>query len=372
MTQFQRWFGPELLPIHMTNAVLGALVCPLLVDITRRLYGWRAAKGTALLAALYAPLILYQTSAFVEGIGTTLTFVMLWLLTVYLQHSPLPSLKMTRYFWLMVGLGVSLGVLGLFRPTLLIFALILPLVLLIKSPSPRTGEGLGVRVNYTLWRTLPVAFFALLTIYPMTHANYVYGTKAFISANGPQTFHIGNNETSAGDASFSVTFNSVKARGINRTDAIIDGFKDSPKRAIGLMLRKIGLTWRTYEDGHLIDLNRSGRTASPFFGVLYHLNNFSTLALMGLMGLFLTDYRQPIRWMLPLSLLLYTAATAAVEAITRLRIQLVLPLMISGGYTLGLLPLLRQKFHKSPSPVLGEGVGVRVKGFTGLKSGVMA
>lgn len=378
MTQFQRWFGPALLPIHMTNAVLGALVCPFLVDITRRLYGWRAAKGTALLVALYAPLILYQTSAFVEGIGTTLTFVMLWLLTVYLQATPplhWPSFQITRQFWLMVGLGVSLGVLGLFRPTLLIFALILPLILLIKNSSPIKGEGLGVRVIYTLWRTLPVAFFALLTIYPMTHANYVYGTKAFISANGPQTFHIGNNETSAGDASFSVTFNSVKARGINRTDAIIDGFKDSPKRAIELMLRKVGLTWRTYEDGHLIDLNRSGRTASPFFGVLYHLNTFSTLAFIGLTGLFLTDYRQPIRWMLPLSLVLYTAATAAVEAITRLRIQLVLPLMVSGGYTLSLLPLLSQKFRSSPSPIFGEGSGVRIKKgqwFTGLKSGVMA
>lgn len=334
MTQFQRWFGPDLLPIHMTHAVLGALVCPLLADITRRLYGWRAAKATALLTALYAPLILYQTSSFVEGMGTTLTFVMLWLLTVYVQDTPplgFPSLKMTRQFWLMVGLGVSLGILGLFRPTLLIFALVLPLTLLLTTRSLTT----------TLWRTLPVAFFALLTIYPMTHANYVYGTRAFISANGPQTLHIGNNETSAGDASFSVSFNSAKARGIDRTDAILDGIKDSPKRAVELIFRKVGLTWRTYEDGHLIDLNRSGRTASPFFGVLYHLGNFSVIAFIGLVGLFLTDYRQPVRWILPLSVVLFTAATAAVEAITRLRIQLVLPLMVSGGYTLSLVRVSR-------------------------------
>jgi hypothetical protein len=119
---------------------------------------------------------------------------------------------------------------------------------------------------------------------------------------------------------------------------VLDSIADSPKRAFELILRKIGLVWSAKEDGQLISIDRNGKEVSPFFAMLYQDGwfGFYAIAFIGLIGIFVADYRTGYRtqWMIPVSVMLFTLATAAIEALSRLRIQLVLPLMVSGGYAL--------------------------------------
>lgn len=334
--EWERWFGAGLLPFHLANAVIGAVMCAALADIAQRIFSWRAAKGTALLAAFFPPLILYQTSSMVEAMGTTVTGLMLWLMTIYLQRDlpqkmTFPALRLDRQFWLMLGLGLSLAVCGLFRPKLLIFALLLPITLWLRTRS----------LWQTAWRTLPVAAVAFAAVSPMTPLNPAFGDEGFIVTSGWQTIHMGNNETATGDFRLSVSYWSAAPRGIDRREAVLSSIQDSPRRAFQLFLRKVGLVWAGGEDGSLIDINVNGKTPSPFFALLHQDGRFnvSVLGFLGLVGMLLTNYRQAhgLGWMLPLGVLLFTLATAAVEGIARLRVQLFLLLAVGGGYALAAL-----------------------------------
>jgi hypothetical protein len=345
LTQLQRWLGPDPLMLHLVNAILGAASCALIADAARRIYGRRASKGTALLVALFPPLMLYQTSLYVEGMGTTLAAVLIWLMVVYIQVTPQDASKNSlwaRYHAaLVISCGIVTGALVLFRTNNVAFVIPLAIGLWWRNRS----------LTLTLLRLLPVLAVAVLTILPQTYANYASGYDALVSNNGPQNFHIGNNETSAGDSSFSVTFRAFQRRTTfeSRSDAIWAGIQDDPARAMELILRKISLTWAAREDGNLISIHRSGVDASPFFAALYagEWFNFSVLAWLGLVGLLLSPYRRrPEALFVAIVVVIFTASTAAVMAISRLRIPLALPLAISAGYGVAVISVRRIPWSK--------------------------
>ncbi|MCK4510682.1 glycosyltransferase family 39 protein, partial [bacterium] len=180
--------GVGLHTIRVVQSVAGTLSVLLVFLLGRLTVGARAGLIAALLTALYVPFM------FFEGEVLEITLVVTFLLgsLIFLQLA-----DRDRDLWKVVAAGALLGLAGLGKPNLLLFAPAGALWLALhgRKRRERFARSRGVRV-------LPaVLFFAAagVMILPATIHNYrAEGDFIPVSSNGGINFFIGNHANSPG------------------------------------------------------------------------------------------------------------------------------------------------------------------------------
>lgn len=169
--------------VRLVQAALGTLTCVLASELASRRIGARAGWLTGLLLAVYGPLLFYDGELLVPVLSLGLDTAALG---VWLGASEAPG-------WRRVGLtGLLLGLSAVARPTVLLFAGGLGLVLLLERARPLTQR---------LARILVLGLSLLLPILPVTLHNWRAAETAgapfserliLISSNGGINFYLGN------------------------------------------------------------------------------------------------------------------------------------------------------------------------------------
>jgi 4-amino-4-deoxy-L-arabinose transferase-like glycosyltransferase len=156
-------------------AVGGALLCFLVYKIGRRVVNEETGLVGAGLAAVYGYFIYYNAALMTETF-----FIVLVMLTLYLSLAIKESPVLIRW----VGLGLSLGLAGLLRQTILLFVPFLLLWLILELREK------GVRWWYF---TIPVVIIILL-ITPWSIRNYlVYQNFLLLNSNAGYALYASNN-----------------------------------------------------------------------------------------------------------------------------------------------------------------------------------
>lgn len=159
----------------LQGAVGGALLCFLVYKIGRRVVNEETGLVGAGLAAVYGYFIYYNVALMTETF-----FIVLVLLTLYLALELKENPTLIRW----VGLGFSLGLAGLLRQTILLFAPFLLLWLFWELKKD------GVRWWYF---TVPIVVIILL-ITPWTLRNYrVYQKFLLLNSNAGYALFASNN-----------------------------------------------------------------------------------------------------------------------------------------------------------------------------------
>lgn len=167
--------------IRVTQLVLGCFVYPLAYALGRRLFSRRAGFIGAVVLLGYGTLLFVLTDLAPPAIETLLIMVFANLL---LSRQNLP---------LLAAAGVTGGILALSRPTMLLFAAVYPLALLLAARSAGTDNRRAARHAAVF-----LAAFCL-PILPVTLRNYIVGQDfVLISSHGGINFFIGNSPQSPG------------------------------------------------------------------------------------------------------------------------------------------------------------------------------
>jgi Tfp pilus assembly protein PilF len=137
-------FGHDFTAVYVIQLLLGVLLILLAFDTTRRLFDWRAGIIAAAIAALYKPFIFYENQIEKTSLAVFLTALFLWLLVRSLapaRPTPIGNRKsaIENLMWPLAA-GLALGLSALTRANMLLFAPLLPVVLLLNRPSPISGR----------------------------------------------------------------------------------------------------------------------------------------------------------------------------------------------------------------------------------------
>jgi tetratricopeptide (TPR) repeat protein len=173
--------GPDLLIVRVVQALVGSLNCVVILLLTRVLVGDR--RGPPLIAGLTAAA--YGTFVFFDGDILMIPLVLLFSSTCVLLL--VSGIGLRRAFLA----GVLLGLAGLGKPNVLLFAPVAVLWILTE---------LRRSVNWRNWRpALLFAAGAMLAVFPITMRNYVVSNDfVLVSSNAGVNLFIGNNSRAQG------------------------------------------------------------------------------------------------------------------------------------------------------------------------------
>jgi 4-amino-4-deoxy-L-arabinose transferase-like glycosyltransferase len=168
--------GYHPLAARLLQGIIGsALLCFLVYRIGRRVVNEDTGLVAAGLTAVYGYFIYYNVALMTETF-----FIVLVLLTLYLSLELQEEPTLVRW----AGLGLSLGLAGLLRQTVLLFALLLLVWLFLEL------RGRGIRWGYF---AVPVAIIVLL-VAPWTLRNYlVYRGFLLLNSNAGYALYASNN-----------------------------------------------------------------------------------------------------------------------------------------------------------------------------------
>ncbi len=322
--------GADFEPIRVVQSMAGTLSVLLIFLLSRLTVGTRSGLIAAFFAALYVPLMFFEG----EVLEITLVITALLGSLVFLQLADRGGGP-----WKVVAAGALLGLAGLGKPNLLLFAPVGALWLALHGRKDRERRARVVRV-------LPaVLFFAAagVMILPATVHNFrAEGDFIPVSSNGGINFFIGNHKNSPGVfqvppemrfdlrlASKSVaereTGRSLSAGEVSdfwagRTLADISA---NPGRWLTLMGRKFVLFWNHYEIPNHYHLYYVALFA-PVLRI--PVGTFGVVAPLGLFGLVLAVRRRKRVGLLILFGLSFMAS--------------VVPFFITGRYRLAIVPVL--------------------------------
>ncbi len=270
-------FGFNLFVVRLIQILIGSLNCVLIFQLTRKLAGKR--RGPPVLAGLFAAL--YGTFVFFDAdllmIPLVLFFTNLSLLMLVSADDRLKSKTAsvggksadgqpgggTTALGLFFVAGVSLGLAGLGKPNVLMFA---PFGLL------WIFTGLHKRFDAARWRAgLLFAVGAMIAVAPITIRNYIVSKDlVLVSSNAGVNFYIGNNPDATGifllppssgldNARLYVSSRETARAATGREDIKpsrvsrywmgrgVDFVKSEPVKALALVGRKFLLFWNHYE-----------------------------------------------------------------------------------------------------------------------------
>ena len=176
-------FGPHLQLIKFIQVLIGTLNCYLLFLLGRRFFNTAVALLASFFMAVYAWLIVYDSSI----LSTVLIILLELLFLLYLDSLR----RRPRRWWAWLGAGLLLGITSAAGGHLLLLAPLLLLWIWTSFPdlSPRRRGGAGAL--YLLGFLLAVA--------PVTLHNWVIGHDFVpVTAHGGINFYIGNNPQARG------------------------------------------------------------------------------------------------------------------------------------------------------------------------------
>jgi len=130
-------FGHSYWAVYVCQLALAMLLLLLVYDTTRCLFDRRAAIAAAAMAALYKPLLFYESQVEKTSLAVFLTALFLWLLVRSLRSNRSSPGIRTSPVLLPLATGLALGLVALTRANTLLFAPLLPLVL---AANPGTGD----------------------------------------------------------------------------------------------------------------------------------------------------------------------------------------------------------------------------------------
>ncbi|MCK4679863.1 tetratricopeptide repeat protein, partial [bacterium] len=320
------------------QSVAGTLSVLLVFLLGRLTVGARAGLIAALLAALYVPFV------FFEGEILEITLVITFLLgsLIFLQLA-----DRDRSAWQVVAAGALLGLAGLGKPNLLLFAPVGALWLALhgRTRRERLARSGGVRM-------LPaVLFFAAagVVILPATIHNYrAEGDFIPVSSNGGINFFIGNHTNSPGvfqvppEMRFDLRLASKSAAERETGRALSAGevsdfwlgrtlqqIRGNPGRWLTLMGRKFALFWNHYEIPNHYHLYYV-RQFAPVLQI--PIGTFGIVAPLGLFGLGLALKRRKRVGLLVLFGLTFMASVLPFFVTGRYRLAIVLVLLVGAGF----------------------------------------
>jgi Tfp pilus assembly protein PilF len=125
-------FGHSYWAVYLIQLLLAAVFPLLVYDTARRLFDWRAGIAAAAMAALYKPLIFYESQIEKTALAVFLSALFLWLFVRCLAPHPHSRPPRPASFALLLwplSAGIVLGLAALTRANTLLFAPLLPLAL---------------------------------------------------------------------------------------------------------------------------------------------------------------------------------------------------------------------------------------------------
>ena len=196
--------GSSVLAVQLVQVLLGTLAVWLVMLTSREWFGERAALVAGVLAALTGYLAFNEILILQSAVDPFLTALGLWLLARAWLHGGWRP-------WL--AAGVVLGLHGLNRPNVLLWAAAAPVLALLvpvttrsaqrpagngRQPAGRPRDSLLV----TRYSPMPAAMLALgvvLALSPVALRNYAVAHQlALVSSHGGLNFYIGNNPEADG------------------------------------------------------------------------------------------------------------------------------------------------------------------------------
>jgi 4-amino-4-deoxy-L-arabinose transferase-like glycosyltransferase len=347
--------GTSLESIRVVQSLVGTLSVGLVFVLGRLTVGKRTGLFAASFAAVYTPLI------FFEGELLEITLVMAFVLgALILLHLA----DRDRGVWKTIGAGALLGLAGLGKPNLLLFA---PVGSLWLALHGRSGREL------TRARLLPAALFFLAAgavILPATVHNYrVSGDFIPVSSNAGINFFIGNHHNSPGvfqidpEMRFNLRVASKqiaeRAEGRPLSAGEVSAFwarrartqiLSDPGRWLGLLGRKFVLFWNYYEIPNHYHMEYVKRFA-PILRI--PIGTFGVVAPLGLVGFGLALKRRKQVGLLVLFGLTYMASVVPFFITGRYRLAIVAVLLVGAGYAVTVLwAALRSRDFRTLSVVL--------------------
>ncbi len=308
---FRLFFGPSLLPVKIAQAILDSFSAALLLILAKRFFGNKAGVIAGIAYGLYGPFIAGSAQPLID---LPILFSLLAGLALYYRSQD------TRRSALSLASGILLGTAFVTRPYLL---LLVP-VLFIAPPRQDRGERLFEKVKPSVLALLGVLF----VLVPVAERNKVVGGEwVLTSAGGGWVFYIGNNSDASG------VFYVPEGLGINndplkyaRSTLVFPSrelghpvkwseasdfwlgrglkfWKDEPKAALLITIKKVALLFNNYESGDNFDFGYFKRHI-PWLGLPWP--GFGFVMPFGIIGMVL-QRRRFRELVLPYSILLIVA-----------------------------------------------------------------
>ncbi len=319
-----RIFGLRYDLVRAIQMALGAVACALLYPLARRWLRPAAAALTSLGAAFYGPFLFYEGTFLRAGLFTPVAVAGLYLLCCAAEATA------TRrgLHALAVGLAFSAGV--LLRPNYLLVTA-LAAAWLYRAWRRVAGAGEARRALAVLAAGL------IAPLLPVAAVNSVRsGSLAFLSANGPYNFFLGNVHDALGTtAGTTPTYLEVKTSGppgeIDLVAAALADVRSHPRAFLRLLGKKAVAFFAPGEIPNNLSYGMAGKTNPRLAAGALQFHHLLPLAAAGL----LASLARPRRY-LPLYLFLggYWAATVAFFVLSRLRQPVVPVLLIFAGLAL--------------------------------------
>jgi 4-amino-4-deoxy-L-arabinose transferase-like glycosyltransferase len=325
-------FGPNLAAVYVLQATLSALGCALLAAAGRRVFSPVVGIIAGIMAACYAPTILFDGVVQKEAIAVFVMSALCWMIAVSMAGIR-PSLC--------AAMGVALGLLALLRENSLLLA---PLLIVWIWEQAR---GASARARW-----LPPACLAagmVIVLLPVALRNLVVGGELALTTSQMGTnFYIGNSTEATGTyielvpGRGSPEFEQADAVGLAERRLgrrltpreasqywLGESFKfirSEPLVWLRLMSRKTLLFWNRYEVSDAEDLYFYQRWSWLLRG-LAAVWNFGTLFPLAAAGVCLTWPRRRELWLLHALVLTTSISVIAFYVFGRYRLPIV-PLLI--------------------------------------------
>ena len=315
---------------HLSQLAMGALTCGLTYLLGRRVFGQTVGVVAGVLAALYSPGIYRDGQLLDTALATLLaTCFLLALLAALKEATP------TRWF----GSGLPLGLLGLTRPNLLLLA---PLALALMVAWLRMQAPASTR------RRMAMAFLlgTVLPILLITGRNYlITGGLVPISSTGGINFYTGNNPDSDGCSpipagiAWQRTLYEAMSAGAESGGAqdaywrakALRFWRQQPRRALALLVRKVYLYWNAYEIPNNVSYDWGRQHASVLRIVPF---TFAVIGPLGLLGIALAGWRRRDAQALTLFVVVQMIAVAIFFVCARYRMPMIPVLCVFAAFGL--------------------------------------
>lgn len=320
-------FGHSLLVPRLAQIMLGLGSIVLVHRIGRRLFGESAGLVSALLLALYWPLMIFEQRLLSASLFLFLNLAGLW-------AAARAADRENSRPWALAGL--ILGAAALVRPEAILLIIILSAWLLLRA----AGEKKGQRLEQALG-LIALAFVVIAPVIQVQHR--VSGEWTLLQTNGGLNLYLGNNPDSDGTpyARPGGTWDALAAMPVKEAGLAKDSDQDrfflmkvlefarrEPLRFAGLLLRKLGLLLNRREIRATIDPEFQ---RSLFPALFLPLPGFALILALAASGLLALRPLDPRRRVLALYTLSYGAVTALTVVSSRYRLPFTVGLVILAG-----------------------------------------
>jgi 4-amino-4-deoxy-L-arabinose transferase-like glycosyltransferase len=295
--------GHRLGAVRIVQAVLGAMIVPLIWHISSQAFGLSAGRLCGWLVALSPPLIAYSGLVLTENLSAMLLVLSAWLLMTAIAR---------RSVWRFAVSGASLAVLILLREEMVV---LLPALAGIAAWKGRPRPGVRHLVAYTMTAVLAVGAYSL--------RNYlVVGKPILVTAHGGETLWIsakGWTEWHFDDPELqrlTLGLSYVERNEVLQRDAL-RMIKADPARYLWLCVKRVPALWlsshttymRGLSDRYAVYVERGNSVVLGVKSALLavHLAMLTLAAAGGWMA-----WRAPVR---PLALWMITAPIVAITCV---------------------------------------------------------